>query len=67
MGHVPKCLAPSFVEVMDNGGTILAEVKGDSVPSFEPWPAPDQEEGGAVLPCDYTFSDIDTNVYFAEL
>ena len=67
VGHVPKCLSPYFVEVMDNGGTILAEVKGDPVPSFEPWPAPDQEGGGVVLLCDYTFSDVDTKVYFAKL
>ncbi|XP_060564361.1 uncharacterized protein LOC132723619 [Ruditapes philippinarum] len=67
IGHVPKCLSEVFCDVMDNGGKIFAEVTGDPVPSFPPWPSKDQEGGGIVLPCQYSFFDIDIDVCFNKL
>ena len=67
VGHVPKCLSELFCDVMDNGGKIYAEVTGDPVPSFPPWPAQDQEGGGIVLPCKYIFTDIDIEVFFFKI
>lgn len=51
IGHVPKCLSSVFRHVLDEGGEIHAEVTGEPVPSFAPWPEPQSEGGGVVLPC----------------
>lgn len=54
IGHVPRILASCFYEVLDNGGTVYATATGEPVPSFPPWPAPQEKGGGVVIPCSYT-------------
>ena len=60
IGHVPRNLAGFFRPLMESG-RIVAEVTGEPVPSFPPWPALKEEGGGVVLPCNYiiTHSDIE--------
>lgn len=41
------------------GGEIYAEVTGQPVPSFHPWPEPNEEGGGVVLPCKYILTNVD--------
>ncbi|XP_052759924.1 uncharacterized protein LOC128202810 [Mya arenaria] len=53
IGHVPRSLAGLFRSVLDEGGEIFAEATGEPVPSFPPWPAPNEEGGGVVLPASY--------------
>lgn len=53
IGHVPRSLAGFFRNILDSGGSVFAEVIGDPTPSFPPWPRPDEEGGGVVLPADY--------------
>lgn len=50
IGHVPRSLAGLFRSVLDEGGEIYAEATGEPVPSFPPWPAPNQ---GVVIPATY--------------
>lgn len=54
IGHVPKILASCFRNVLDSGGKIFATATGEPVPSFPPWPAPNEKGGGVVIPCFYT-------------
>lgn len=61
IGHVPRCLSSHCRDVLDNGGEIYAEVTGQPVPSFHPWPEPNEEGGGVVLPCKYILTNIDVN------
>ena len=44
IGHMPKCLSADFRSIID-GGEINAEVTGEPVPSFAPWPKPNEGEG----------------------
>ena len=67
VGHVPKCLSELFCDFMDHGGKIFAEVTGDPIPSFPPWPSKDQEGGGIVLPCHYSFIDVDIDMCITKL
>lgn len=53
IGHVPRSLAGSFRSVLDEGGEIFAEAKGEPIPSFAPWPAHNEEGGGVVIPATY--------------
>jgi len=53
VGHVPLGLSYSFRQVMDTEGDIYAEPIGDPIPSFPPWPAPNEVGGGVVIPCHY--------------
>lgn len=53
VGHVPRVLASCFYNVLDCGGEVYANVTGDPVQSFPPWPAPNEKGGGAVIPCDF--------------
>ena len=46
IGHVPKCLSADYRSIIDEGGDINAEVTGEPVPSFAPWPKPNEEGGG---------------------
>lgn len=48
IGHVPRCLSQFFCTIIDQGGEIKAETTGHPVPSFPPWPAPNEEGGGGV-------------------
>lgn len=43
------------------GGGIYAEVTGHPVPSFYPWPEPNEKGGGVVLPYKYILTNIDVN------
>lgn len=52
-GHVPREIAPCFREVLDEGGTVYAEVSGEPIPSAYPWPEQQDIGGGVVLPCNY--------------
>lgn len=54
VGHVPRSLAGTFREILDGNGSITAEVTGDPIPSFSPWPAQKEQGGGVVVPCNYT-------------
>ena len=40
----------------------FAEATGDPIPSFPPWPAPQEEGGGVVIPANYVivYSDVQT-------
>jgi hypothetical protein len=49
------CLVFSAVFYQD--GEVTAETTGQPVPSFPPWPTPNEEEGGVVIPCKY-FIDL---------
>lgn len=57
IGHVPKCLSLHFRDILDNGGEIYAEVTGQPVPSFHPWPEPNEEGVVWFYPAS-TFSEI---------
>ena len=39
-----------FRTVLNEGGQVYAQITGEPVPSFPPWPAPSVEGGGVVLP-----------------
>ncbi|XP_062618275.1 uncharacterized protein LOC134279876 [Saccostrea cucullata] len=67
IGHVPRCLSAHFRNILDNGGEIFAEVTGQPVPSFHPWPEPNKEGGGVVLPCKYILANVDGENLFNEL
>ena len=56
VGHVPRALAGVFRAVLDAGGNIHAVATGNPVPSFPPWPAPQEEGGGFVIPADYVIT-----------
>lgn len=56
LGHVPRGLAGSFRDILDGGGEITAIVTGPPMPSFPPWPNPNDIGGGVVLPCHYTIT-----------
>ena len=57
IGHVPRTLAGYFRSVSEDG-CVFAEVTGDSIPSFSPWPEKDEEGGGIVLPCNYIITHL---------
>lgn len=67
VGHVPKCLSELFCDIMETGGKIFDVVTGDPVPSFPPWPSKEEEGGGIVLPCNYIFTDINTELCYNKL
>ena len=67
IGHVPKCLSSVFRHDLDEGGEIHAEVTGEPVPSFAPWPEPQSEGGGVVLPCNYIISKTNITVLHDKL
>ena len=52
---------------MNEGWTITAEVTGEPVPSFPPWPAPNEEGGGVVLPCNNLINHSDIKGSFSKL
>ncbi|KAH3727940.1 hypothetical protein DPMN_053886 [Dreissena polymorpha] len=52
---------------MNEVGTITAEVTGEPVPSFQPWPAPNEEGGGVVFPCHYVINQSDIKASFSKL
>ena len=51
---------------MDDG-TIEAEFTVEPTPSFHPWPAPNDEGGGIVLPCIYIVCHPDIQTQFDKL
>lgn len=61
IGHVPRGLAGCFREILDLGASIFAEVTGDPIPSFPPWPALQAKGGGIVIPCTYWIQSQDKN------
>ncbi|XP_048757423.2 uncharacterized protein LOC125667806 [Ostrea edulis] len=67
IGHVPKCLSAHFRNILDNGGEIFAEVTGQPVVSFPPWPEPNEEGGGVVLPCKYILENVNASTLFDKL
>ena len=48
-------------------GKVEAEVTGDPTPSFHPWPAPSEEGGGVVLPCNYIIRHPEIEQQFSNL
>ncbi|KAH3696988.1 hypothetical protein DPMN_084472 [Dreissena polymorpha] len=40
---------------------------GEPVPSFPPWPAPNEEGDGVVLPCNYVINHSDIKASFSKL
>lgn len=40
VGHVPRSLAGYFRTILDDKGQVFAQITGEPVPSFAPWPAP---------------------------
>ncbi|KAH3713528.1 hypothetical protein DPMN_073320 [Dreissena polymorpha] len=67
IGHVPKILSNFFSLIINEGGTITAQVTGEPVPSFPPWPAPNEEGRGVVLPCNYVINHSDIKATFSKL
>ena len=67
LGHVPWILSSFFCAIMEEGGSIVAEVTGQPVPSFPPWPAPKEEGGGVVLPCNYVIRHSDIKTQYSKL
>ena len=53
VGHVPRGLARAFRTLLDEGGSVTALILGPPVPSFPPWPSPNETGGGVVIPCNY--------------
>ena len=66
VGHVPRTLAGYFRSVLEDG-CVFAEVTGDPIPSFSPWPEKDEEGGGIVLPCNYIITHPDIQSQFNKL
>ena len=66
IGHVPRTLAGYFRSVLEDG-CVFAEVTGDPIPSFSPWPEKDEEGGGIVLPCNYIITHPDIQSQFNKL
>ena len=66
IGHVPRTLAGYFRSVLKDG-CVFAEITGDPIPSFSPWPEKDEEGGGIVLPCNYIITHPDTRSQFNKL
>ena len=66
IGHVPRTLAGYFRSVLEDG-CVSAEVTGDPIPSFSPWPEKDEEGGGIVLPCNYIITHPDIQSQFNKL
>lgn len=67
IGHVPRSLAPYFRSVMETGGKVFADITGEPVPSFSPWPAQQEEGGGVVIPCNYIISHHDIKTHIKKL
>lgn len=68
IGHVPKCLSKLFRDILDEGGEITREATDQPKPSFPPWPKPNEEGGGIVIPCKDILSKLkDLNSCFKEL
>ena len=62
VGHVPRPLAGHFRTILDEGGQVFAQITGEPVPSFPPWPAPKEEGGGVVIPCNYRIVLTDSSL-----
>lgn len=67
VGHVPRGLAGVFRSILDGGGNIFALATGDPIPSFPPWPAPNEIGGGVVIPADYVITTTDGLSIVSEL
>lgn len=63
IGYVPQV----FRHILDNGGKIYAEVTAQPVPSFHPYPEPNKEEDGVVLPWKYILANIDADNLLNEM
>lgn len=67
VGHVPRGLAGVFRSILDGGGNIHALATCDPIPSFPPWPAPNETGGGVVIPADYVITTEDCSSIAREL